>query len=450
MAVKSVAGVVLASLLAGGAAGAGASPVGYPLMFDRVPTSFAVETFFRRVSRAPVVLCSEVLEDKRLVTMNLPASAVNGRAFFNFLKARGYAASTMEGVTYVCGSGPGVSGAGGFDGPGAVGGPVLRSDRGAGLVPGADAPQALAVAAGAVPPSKSSEPDQVGVYRAKFRDAGELADYAEHLFPDVRSVSLGGRSGSGQNERGGSLGVGVELAYAGPGDQVRRLLALLAELDRPGQVAEIEAVLLEVTRSTDQAWGLGVVASVLQQQLGVTIQTEPNVQQLRFSFSDFSGVLSALSGDGRVKVLSAPYVASRSGQRTALTVGDDTPVLGAVVQGEGGTVTQSVEYRSSGVILAVTPRVYEKSLEVDLEQEVSAFGRTATGVNASPTLTKRNIRTAMVVPEGQWVALGGLVSSRDDQVRDRLFPGGPTVGRRTSESRTELVLMLRVRRGGQA
>lgn len=445
--------VAVAAMLA--LAGAAAAVPDRPLIFDRVPTAQAVELFYRRVSPSPFVLCSEVLEDQRPVSMRLPGAAVTARAFQTWLRARGYSAQTMEGVTYVCGGNAGRPGAGPSGLGGAVatmGGPFHQgapqgvassaTEQGGPFAPGvaASAMQSVPGREGARP-----APEVVGVYRSLYRDSAELAEYARDLLPGVRVVSVT-NVGSGDQNRS-SAPTGAELAYAGPADQVKQLTQLLASVDRQPEAAQIEAILVEVSKSQDRAWGLGIVADVLSDQLGIRVRgAGTGGSELRFSAGGFSAILTALSGDGRVRVLSAPYVTARSGRRTTLTVGDDTPVLGATTTDQGGAVTQSVEYRSSGVILAVTPRLYRESLQLDLEQEVSAFGRTQTGVNDSPTLTKRNITASLVVPNGEWVALGGLVSGRQDETTSRLFPGGPKVGRSSSDARTELVLLIRVRR----
>lgn len=228
------------------------------------------------------------------------------------------------------------------------------------------------------------------------------------------------------------------------------LLALLQSLDTRPSSVEIQAVLVEVTRSQNDSWGVEVLGDLLRRQLGVSVSTARGPQQLEFRFGDVSTLLSALAGDARVDVLSAPFLSAENGRRTELTVGEEVPVLGAVVSTSDGGTQQSVEYRSSGVILQVVPRVYREALYLDLQQEVSSFARTQTGVNSSPTLTKRNLTTSLEIPEGSWVALGGLVSDRLERSSDRMFPLGPRIGQKHSHGQSELVLLVRVvRRNGE-
>lgn len=380
----------------------------YPLVFDRVPTSFAIETFFQMVSRAPFVLCSEVLEDKRPVTLRLPPEHVTLRSFTTFLRARGYRTFSQDGLFVVCGSGP-------------MGAATSSADFGDGMEASPSAQYAAHPAqsapplhvGGAITPSEAaslSKPAALivtGVYQTRFRPAHELAQIVRPLLPSLRVVTTGAEVRSGDI----ATPAGGEIAYAGPEDDVTGLLALLSSLDTRPSSVEIQAVLVEVTRSRNDSWGVEVVGDLLRDQLGVSVSTTRGSQQLEFSFGDVSALLSALAGDARVDVLSAPFVSAENGRRTQLTVGEEVPVLGAVISTSDGGSQQSVDYRSSGVILEVVPRVYRDALFLDLQQEVSSFARTQTGVNNSPTLTKRNLTTSLEVPEGAWIALGGLVSS---------------------------------------
>lgn len=45
---------------------------------------------------------------------------------------------------------------------------------------------------------------------------------------------------------------------------------------------------------------------------------------------------------------------------------------------------QSVEYRSAGVILSVTPQIFDAGIDLHVDQQISDFVRTETGVNGSP------------------------------------------------------------------
>jgi general secretion pathway protein D len=74
----------------------------------------------------------------------------------------------------------------------------------------------------------------------------------------------------------------------------------------------------------------------------------------------------------------------------------------------------SVEYRSTGVILKVTPRVnHSGQVQMDVSQEVSQVDTTNTSAaQTSPTIDERKISSTVSVQDGETVALGGLITDQ--------------------------------------
>ena len=112
-------------------------------------------------------------------------------------------------------------------------------------------------------------------------------------------------------------------------------------------------------------------------------------------------------------------------------------------------VVNNVEFRSTGVILKVLPRVHANgSIDLDIEQEISNVANP--GVSLTPTISQRRVRSTISVMSGQTVLLGGLISEREDQgksgipgLRDIKFLGdlfGTTSG---NKQRTELIIFIR-------
>lgn len=127
------------------------------------------------------------------------------------------------------------------------------------------------------------------------------------------------------------------------------------------------------------------------------------------------------------------------------SVGSDVPVLGAVVtQNNGGSAVQSVEYRSSGVLLDVTPQVRQGRVDVKLKQEYSTFVQTITGVQNSPTLNKRSAETELSIEPGEVVFIGGL-EAEENTDSSQAFYGLP-FGKSKERKQNETVLMLEVQR----
>ncbi len=127
------------------------------------------------------------------------------------------------------------------------------------------------------------------------------------------------------------------------------------------------------------------------------------------------GALNALQAVTDVKVLSSPQVLVLDNEAARLQVGNLVPFLTASSQStitSNAPIVNSVDYRETGVILEVTPRVNSGGLvTLDISQEVSGVvpGTTTAGIN-SPTFSQRNVSSRVVVEDGQTVGLAGLIS----------------------------------------
>ena len=78
-----------------------------------------------------------------------------------------------------------------------------------------------------------------------------------------------------------------------------------------------------------------------------------------------------------------------------------------------------------------------------LQQQVSTFVATTTGVNASPTLLKRELSTSLSLRNGEVVVLGGLEEERSSDTHS----GAPGIlsflsSRGNDRSSSKLVLLL--------
>jgi len=157
-------------------------------------------------------------------------------------------------------------------------------------------------------------------------------------------------------------------------------------------------------------------------------------------------VASALNSDGRFKVVTSPFTRVRSGATARFQVGADVPVLGSILTNPNGQAQQSVEYRSAGTLLEVSPKVRDKSTDVDLFQQISSFVTTETGVNNSPTLNKREIRTSLTVEDGEVLVIGGLNDSKEEETKAGLWFLPFATSKSSGTRSTELLLILELKR----
>ncbi|WP_282610527.1 type II secretion system secretin GspD [Pelagibius sp. Alg239-R121] len=248
----------------------------------------------------------------------------------------------------------------------------------------------------------------------------------------------------------------------------RTVEAAIRQLDiLPLQVL-IEATIAEVTLNDDLELGLRWFFESGRANSSATFSdaaTSTGAAALGSAFPGFSYVfdtgniratLNALRGITDVKFLSAPTLLVLDNQTARLQVGDEVPV---VTQSSVGTtdanapIVNSVEFRDTGVILDITPRVNASGLVIlDIEQEVSEVTATTTSGIDSPTIQQRKVKSTVAVYNQETIALGGLIRDRIEKATTGIpvLSEVPLVGNLfksidDSASRTELLVLIKPR-----
>lgn len=236
--------------------------------------------------------------------------------------------------------------------------------------------------------------------------------------------------------------------FKGSQRDIERLKALLDQVDSPTPELLVRAVVFEVSTSESEQSALGLAASILGGKLGLSVgKASAGDYSAVFNGSSLQLVYDALSKDSRFKVVSAPTLRVRSGASARLTVGNQTPVLGAVQYDANGRAVQSVEYKPSGVILDIKPQIREETADLQINQQISSFIATTTGVNSSPTLVTREVSTSVGVKSGELLFLGGLDQNEASQDSKGLsFLPGWMKARGESKAKTEVLLVLQATR----
>lgn len=240
----------------------------------------------------------------------------------------------------------------------------------------------------------------------------------------------------------------------------------LRKLDLAPMQVLIEAAITEVSLTDDLRYGLqwnfieGNENAVLTDSTTGTglVRDVPGFSFLFGNAGSLTGVLNALEGKTKVNVVSAPKLLVINNQTANLQVGNQVPILtqsSTSTVGENSPVINGIEYRDTGVILNVTPRVNSSGLVLlDIEQEVSDVlpaRASGSGID-SPVISTRKVSTSVAVQDGEVLALGGLI--RNIQSRDKAgIPFlsqipiiGGLFGRQVEETdKIELVILLKPR-----
>lgn len=239
------------------------------------------------------------------------------------------------------------------------------------------------------------------------------------------------------------------LIFQGTQDEIKLLKKMLPQIDFSSGEVMVKAIVYEVSTSKSDGSAFTLALNILNGRFGVNLSASPLIgNSVSLKAGSIESAFSILSGDTRFNAISTPSLRVRSGATARLTVGQDVPTLGAVsYSSSNAQPVQSIEYRSSGVILELSPTVKDSVIDLRLDQQISDFAKTETGVNTSPTLTKRQLSTSISAQNGEMILIGGLSQDKDSRVNSGLpFLPQRLHSKNDSGSRTELLLLIQVMR----
>jgi general secretion pathway protein D len=270
------------------------------------------------------------------------------------------------------------------------------------------------------------------------------------------------------------------LVYASQANY-RIIERAIQQIDRPQMQVAIDATIAEVTLNNNLNYG--VQFFLTSRDLGLrpdngsalnTAATQPPTVDasgianafLNRAFPGFNFlvgpqaqprvILDALHAVTSVKVLSNPSLVVIDNQPAILQVGDQVPIStgSATVLTTNNTIVNTIDYRDTGIILRVVPRVNVNGIvRLDIEQEISNVAPTSgTTATLTPTVSQRRVKSSVSVASGQTVLLAGLISERQERgnnsipLLDQLpQPLGDifSTNRTNGLARTELIIFIR-------
>ena len=240
--------------------------------------------------------------------------------------------------------------------------------------------------------------------------------------------------------------------------------ATLKRLDIAPTQIMIQASIIEVTLSDDLQYGLQWVFTdsargasgllgkgVLSKAANAAIGAAPAgfSYTLRNAAGSVQAVLNALAEKSLVKVISSPSLMVLDNHTASIVVGNQQPVRVGETITAGGNVTNNIQYKDTGVSLAVTPSVNAGNMvTMQINQTVSDVGAVdvATGQRS---FLQRQIGSKVAVRSGETLVLGGLIrdNTTDGKSGLPLLQDIPLLGNlfgSTSKNtnRTELLVVI--------
>jgi len=301
----------------------------------------------------------------------------------------------------------------------------------------------------------------VEVYPLNYRDAAEIAPILTSLMIDP--AVAGNDEDGAAPQAGNGLRISADVARNGiivrARDQDHKeVRKLLAQLDTSARQVLLEATIAEVTLNDDLNLGVRwffqngpLSAGLSDLSSGAVSSTSPGFSAV-FSGINAQVALNALASVTDVQILSSPTIMVVENRSATLRIGDQVPVATQnSASASDTTVVTTIEYRDTGVILTVTPRIGANgAVSLNIAQEVSDVVATTTSGIDSPTIRQRQIETTVTVANGATLTLGGLVQENSSRTRGGV-PGAqrvPVLGalfgnRNNRYRRTELLILIR-------
>jgi len=254
----------------------------------------------------------------------------------------------------------------------------------------------------------------------------------------------------------------------------------IREIDRPPLQVAIDATIAEVTLNNSLNYGVQFFLTSnnfgLQPDQGSLLNTSatqpPSVDAsgvagafLNRTFPGFNFlvgpeaqphvILDALHAVTSVKILSNPSLVVIDNQPATLQVGDQVPIStgSATVLTTSNTVVNTIDYRDTGIILRVVPRININGVvRLDIEQEISSVSPESAANSLTPTVSQRKVKSSIAVVSGQTVLLAGLISEQQQRstsgipLLDELpkpFGDAFSTSRTNGLTRTELIIFIR-------
>jgi len=206
-----------------------------------------------------------------------------------------------------------------------------------------------------------------------------------------------------------------------------QILEILNQLDRAVPQVLIKVLIAEVQHTNGQDLGAelsalnirtsglgGKVNTAFGLNSGSTANTGMNLALLE---TDFAATIRALETEGKLDILSRPYVLASDNQEAYILVGGSYPYISnSTLNTTSNSVINTVQYTDIGISIDVIPHINPDGLvTLDIAPSITAIDNSSSGVVISqgitaPVFTSRQASTRVAIRNGQTVVIGGLMA----------------------------------------
>lgn len=214
--------------------------------------------------------------------------------------------------------------------------------------------------------------------------------------------------------------------------KINEVRELIKQLDVPVKQVQIEARIVEVTKDFAHdlgiRWGISPLSTLngpLPEQSALASQTNPYTQKLNLDLiaAPAAGLipasigiamarlsdnilldleLSALESEGRAELLSSPRLITTNQQPAVIDSGQEIPYQESTSSG-----ATAVSFKKAVLSLKVTPQI-TPNREILMDLKINQDTASKQLVNGVPAILTKEIKTKVLVGNGQTIVLGGI------------------------------------------
>ena len=248
------------------------------------------------------------------------------------------------------------------------------------------------------------------------------------------------------------------LMLRGSPAEIAEAREILDRLDAAALQVTISCVIVELKRGNNFEIGLhsGATRKTAENDLGLRgfwdflgkdVSTSGAFGKIGILPARFEMELAAMEESNKAEVLARPRLTTLNGNKAELNVTNTVYYLVSQVSADGYPIT---DYRSfnDGISLELTPTVAQGgSITLNVSPEIKTAGRSSG--DGPRDISTRNLKTTVVLNDGETLCLGGLVRRSKSEVRTAVpFLGSiPFIGRLFSyvsevEEESELAIFI--------
>lgn len=231
---------------------------------------------------------------------------------------------------------------------------------------------------------------------------------------------------------------------------------LLAKIDIPKDQVFVEAIIMEMEASNQDVWNMNYMRFFKGDSVDGANPNGEGVARVGFSGGSISDLVNPLGGKGAIlnlgdpsetvqintgqglveipsllalisflkektnaNILSTPNIIAMDNEESEIEVGDEVPVGSTQNNTAGGLNTITPQFKDATILLKIKPFISPDSeiVRLNVEQKIQKVStkpiRAQNLADNAQALTKKSLKTNIVLESGQTAVLGGLMEDED-------------------------------------